>query len=123
MILISNDFWHKRKKYNFEPYNVLLVISTDIAAGYDCFCAPGTLICRFLRIASLYLTSLTFSPNSDFYLVNYFFFCCNSKFTSYNLNNNKKSPQFRLYSPHTCDFCLIILSLYLAFRHKIENMN
>ncbi len=31
MILISNDFWYKIKMYNFDPYNVLLVISTDIA--------------------------------------------------------------------------------------------
>jgi len=31
MILISNDFWHKIKMYHFEPYNVLLTISTDIA--------------------------------------------------------------------------------------------
>ncbi len=31
MILISNDFWHKRKMYNFNPYNVLLAIATNIA--------------------------------------------------------------------------------------------
>ncbi len=31
MILISNDFWHKRTMYNFEPYNVLLAIATNIA--------------------------------------------------------------------------------------------
>ncbi len=31
MILISNDFWHKIKMYNFEPYNVLLAIATNIA--------------------------------------------------------------------------------------------
>ncbi len=30
MILISNDFCHKRKMYNFDPYNVLLVIATNI---------------------------------------------------------------------------------------------
>ncbi len=30
MILISNDFCHKRKMYNFEPYNVLLAIATNI---------------------------------------------------------------------------------------------
>ncbi len=24
MILISNDFWHIIKTYNFDPYNVLL---------------------------------------------------------------------------------------------------
>ncbi len=30
MILISNDFWHKRKFDNFDPYNVLLAIATNI---------------------------------------------------------------------------------------------
>ncbi len=30
MILISNDFWHKRKINNFDPYNVLLSIATNI---------------------------------------------------------------------------------------------
>ncbi len=30
-ILISNDFWHKIKIYNFDPYNVLLSIATNIA--------------------------------------------------------------------------------------------
>ncbi len=30
MILISNDFWHKRKIYNFDPYNVLLAIATNM---------------------------------------------------------------------------------------------
>ncbi len=29
MILISNDFWRKRKMYNFDPYNVLLSIATN----------------------------------------------------------------------------------------------
>ncbi len=31
MILISNDFWHKIKMYNFDPYNVLLDSATNIA--------------------------------------------------------------------------------------------
>ncbi len=31
MILISNDFWHKRNNYNFDPYNVLLAIAINIA--------------------------------------------------------------------------------------------
>ncbi len=30
MILISNDFWHKIKMHNFDPYNVLLAINTNI---------------------------------------------------------------------------------------------
>ncbi len=29
-ILISNDFLHKRKIYNFDTYNVLLYIATNI---------------------------------------------------------------------------------------------
>ncbi len=28
--LKTNDFWHKIKKYNCDPYNVLLSITTDI---------------------------------------------------------------------------------------------
>ncbi len=28
--LISNDFWHKIKMYNFDPYNVLLAIATHM---------------------------------------------------------------------------------------------
>ncbi len=44
MILISNDFWHNRKMYNFDPYNVLLAISTNITAAYDCLCASETQI-------------------------------------------------------------------------------
>ncbi len=27
---ISNDFWHKRKIDNFDPYSVLLAIATKI---------------------------------------------------------------------------------------------
>ncbi len=30
MILISNDFCHKIKMYNCDPYNVLLAIATNI---------------------------------------------------------------------------------------------
>ncbi len=30
MILISNHFWHKRTNDNFDPYNVLLAIATNI---------------------------------------------------------------------------------------------
>ncbi len=26
----ANDFWRKRKIYNFNPYNVLLAIATNI---------------------------------------------------------------------------------------------
>ncbi len=46
MILISNDFWHKIKMYNCDPYTVLLAI----AAAYDCVCAPGTQMCAGMAI-------------------------------------------------------------------------
>ncbi len=52
MILISNDFWHKRKIYNFDPYNVLLAIATNIPAAYDCFCAPGSHIHIYIYTAA-----------------------------------------------------------------------
>ncbi len=29
-IFMEHDFWHKRKFDNFDPYNVLLAISTNI---------------------------------------------------------------------------------------------
>ncbi len=29
-----------KKIYNFDPYSVFLVISTNIPETYDCFCAP-----------------------------------------------------------------------------------
>ncbi len=29
-ISCPNDFWHKRKIYNFDPYNVFLSIATNI---------------------------------------------------------------------------------------------
>ncbi len=28
--LLPNDFWHKRKINNFDPYNVFLAIATNI---------------------------------------------------------------------------------------------
>ncbi len=30
LLNIPKDLWHKRKTYNFDPYNVLLAIATDI---------------------------------------------------------------------------------------------
>ncbi len=30
MILISNDFWHNIIFFNFDPYNVLLAIATNM---------------------------------------------------------------------------------------------
>ncbi len=38
--LYSNDFWHNRKIYNFEPYNVYYYKYS--CAAYDCVCAAGT---------------------------------------------------------------------------------
>ncbi len=48
-----NDFWHKRKIDYFEPYNVLLAISTNITgATYDWFCAPES---QIIYIKKIYL--------------------------------------------------------------------
>ncbi len=33
-----NDFWHKRKMNNFEPYNVLLAIATNIPQRLNTAC-------------------------------------------------------------------------------------
>ncbi len=36
--------------YNFDPYNVLLAIATNIPpATYDCFCAPGSYSVCYIR--------------------------------------------------------------------------
>ncbi len=47
MILISNDFWHKRKMYNFDSYNVLYAVMTVLQGHIvlftcDCRCADVT---------------------------------------------------------------------------------
>ncbi len=39
-----NDFWHKIKMHNFDPYSVLLSI-----AAHDCFCAPDSHIMNAQR--------------------------------------------------------------------------
>ncbi len=31
--------------YNFDSYNVLLSIATNIPVTYDCFCAAGSYFC------------------------------------------------------------------------------
>ncbi len=39
----ANDFWHKRKMYNFDPYNVLLAIITNIPRLRLVLCSrPGS---------------------------------------------------------------------------------
>ncbi len=45
---------------NFDSYNVLLAIATNIRVTYDCFCAPGThifngteFICDYNEIKTL----------------------------------------------------------------------
>ncbi len=47
MILISNDFWHKIKMYNFDPYNVLLSIATNIPV---LFMTDFVLQCHLIKI-------------------------------------------------------------------------
>ncbi len=58
MILISNDIWHVRKNYNFEPYNVLLDIATNI---------PVLLMTAFVLQANIHthVTSLSYVQNCN----------------------------------------------------------
>ncbi len=49
MILISNDFWHKRKMYNFDSYNVLYAVMTVLQGHVVLF----TCDCRYFYHAIL----------------------------------------------------------------------
>ncbi len=47
MILISNDFWHKIKINNFDSYNVLLAIATNIPQRLKTgFVLQGHILCK-----------------------------------------------------------------------------
>ncbi len=57
LYLIPNDFWHKRKIYNFDPYNVFLAIARNI---------PQRLKTGFVvqgHIFRFYSCSISFSKN------------------------------------------------------------
>ncbi len=52
LYLYPNDFWHKRKMYHFDPYNVFLAIATNIPqrlkTGFVC---PGShLLCSLCSV-------------------------------------------------------------------------
>ncbi len=53
MILISNDFWHEIKMYNFDPYNVLSYIATNI---------PVLLMTAFVLQGHIYIYTSLFDP-------------------------------------------------------------
>ncbi len=60
--------------YNFDPYSVLLVISTNITAAYDCVCAPGSHMCNQIKIIKyLLLDFITFFK----YMITYNSLNCN----------------------------------------------
>ncbi len=41
-----NDFWHKRKTYNFDPYSLLLAIATNIPQRLKTgFVLQGPILC------------------------------------------------------------------------------
>ncbi len=66
MILISNDFWHKIKMYNFDSYSVLLAIATNIPVLFLCC----RVTCRrhshlVMRQQSWMMLSSTYSPLSS----------------------------------------------------------
>jgi len=55
MILISNDFCHKRKMYNFKPYNVLLSFATNIAVLLmTAFVLQGNLYNEEMQVVSFH---------------------------------------------------------------------
>ncbi len=44
--LYPNDFWHKWKIINFDPYNdIFAYCNKYIRATYDWFCGPGSHVC------------------------------------------------------------------------------
>ncbi len=45
--LYPNYFWHKRKINNFDPYNVLLAIASNIPQWLNC--GPGLQICMYIH--------------------------------------------------------------------------
>ncbi len=51
----------KEKIYNFDPYNVLLAIGTNIPV-LDWFCAPESPICFTIVIITWYLPGLAPCP-------------------------------------------------------------
>ncbi len=53
MILISNDFCHNRKMYNFEPYDVFLSIAKNIAVLL--------MTASVLHVSTSYYTENTFN--------------------------------------------------------------
>ncbi len=55
-----NDFWHKRKIYDFDPYDVLLAIATNIPVRLETgFVVQGHIwsncLCGFLVVMTKYL--------------------------------------------------------------------
>ncbi len=63
---LTNDFCHKRKIYNFDPYNVFLAIATNIPQRLKCFVLQGhkcniLLCCKAEFSASLLQSSVTWS--------------------------------------------------------------
>ncbi len=54
LYLISNDFWHTRKIDNFDPYNVLLAIATNIPVLFmTCSVVRGHILIKTLFIGLL----------------------------------------------------------------------
>ncbi len=45
MVSISNDFWHKTTIDNFDPYNILLAIATNIAVLLLCSRVTFLFVC------------------------------------------------------------------------------
>ncbi len=67
MILISNDFWQKIKMYYFDPYNVLLSITTNIAV----LLMTVSVLQRHIYISYLFLLPKYIHVGVYIYIYNY----------------------------------------------------
>ncbi len=62
MILISTDFWHIIKMYNFAPYNVLLAIATNI---------PVLLMTAFVLQGHIFVVFVSFITHQNVAMMTY----------------------------------------------------
>ncbi len=72
MILISNDFWHKIKMYNFDSYSVLLSISTNISVLLITASVLHSVILVSIRYCYRFINILSYLKKQIFSL---FFYC------------------------------------------------
>ncbi len=72
MILISNDFWHTIKMYNFDSYSVLLSIATNIAVLLMTAFVLHSVILVSIRYCYCFINILSYLK---IYIFSLFFYC------------------------------------------------